>query len=351
MPYEIDFLPAGDSNGDAIVIRYDSDPYYLHIVDGGFADTAEVVINHIEKIYGTGRIIAHVALSHADNDHAAGLIGILEHLDVRNIWMNRPWRWAAQCIESFHSNYTVDGLVASMRAMHPNLVEIEKIAEKRGIPIHDVFQGDKIGPFHVLAPSSASYGKLIPELDKTPTSYAEAATPTSYILKAMKELAEKVKEALNIETLDDNPPATSASNETSVVQLGVIDGHHILLTADVGSAGLTEAANYAAACGLLVPPRVVQIPHHGSRRNVTPAVLNRWLGGYPSSQWRGNAYACVGKDADIYPRKKVKNAFIRRGYRVYATRGKVVYDFQGFDMRSGFEPATAEVFSPDVDDE
>jgi len=94
MPYEIDFLPAGDSNGDAIVIRYDSDPYYLHIVDGGFADTAEVVINHIEKIYGTGRIIAHVALSHADNDHAAGLIGILEHLDVRNIWMNRPWRWA-----------------------------------------------------------------------------------------------------------------------------------------------------------------------------------------------------------------------------------------------------------------
>jgi beta-lactamase superfamily II metal-dependent hydrolase len=85
VPYEIDFLPVGDSNGDAIVIRYDNDPFYLHIVDGGFADTSEVVINHIEKIYGTGRIIAHLVLSHADNDHAAGLIGILEHFDVRNI--------------------------------------------------------------------------------------------------------------------------------------------------------------------------------------------------------------------------------------------------------------------------
>jgi beta-lactamase superfamily II metal-dependent hydrolase len=351
MPYEVDFLPVGDSNGDAIVIRHGGDDgYYLHIVDGGFVDTADIVIKHIEQTYGSGRIIHHVVLSHADNDHAAGLIGILEHFAVRNIWMNRPWRWAAQCIDSFHGNYTVDGLVASMRASHPYLFEIEKIAEKRGIPIHDVFQGAQIGPFHVLAPSWARYVKLIPDLDKTPTSYAEVETPTSYILKAMQGLAEKVKEALDIETLDANPPTTSASNETSVVQLGVIDGHHILLTADVGPDGLTEAANYAAARGVLVPPRVMQVPHHGSRRNVTPAVLNRWLGGHPS-QWRGDAYVSVGKDADIYPRKKVKNAFIRRGYRVYATRGKVVYAFAGFDMRPGFEPATPEVFSPDVNDE
>jgi hypothetical protein len=41
MPYEIDFLPVGDSNGDSIVIRYDDNPFYLHVVDGGFTSTAD----------------------------------------------------------------------------------------------------------------------------------------------------------------------------------------------------------------------------------------------------------------------------------------------------------------------
>jgi beta-lactamase superfamily II metal-dependent hydrolase len=237
----------------------------LSEIDGGFASTADTVINHIERTYGTGRIIAHVVLSHADNDHATGLIGILEHFEVRNLWMNRPWRWAAQCIDSFHGNYTVDGLVVKMRAMHPYLIELENIAARRNIPVHDVFQGHMIGPFRVLAPSRNRYIKLIPDLDKTPPSYEEAKGPINYMLNALREVAEKVKEAVDVETLDDNPPTTSASNETSVVQHAVIDGQGILLTADVGPEGLTEAANYAGALGLLIPPRVVQIPHHGSR--------------------------------------------------------------------------------------
>jgi beta-lactamase superfamily II metal-dependent hydrolase len=59
--------------------------------------------------------------------------------------------------------------------------------------------------------------------------------------KGLFELAcnvlDAIKETMDVETLDPNPPATSASNETSVVQLGVYDGKKILLTADVGPAG------------------------------------------------------------------------------------------------------------------
>jgi hypothetical protein len=270
--------------------------------------------------------------------------------------MNRPWRWAEQCISSFHGNYTIDGLVNAMRASHPYLVEIEKIVEKKGIPIHDVFQGDQIGPFLVLAPSFARYVKLIPDLGKTPTNYTdEAVSPKHYLLKALKEVAgtvrDAVKETVGVETLHDNPPATSASNETSIVQLGVIDGHRILLTADVGPDGLNEAGNYAFSRGLLVPPHVVQIPHHGSRRNVTPTVLDRWLGSYPAPQTRGHAYVSVGKDAYKYPRRRVKNAFIRRGYEVHATRGEVKCHFAGLPMRRGYVRSTPEAFSPDVSDD
>ena len=55
------------------------------------------------------------------------------------------------------------------------------------------------------------------------------------------------------------------------MQLGQVEGRTLLLTGDVGPVGLNEAADYAQALGLLAPPNFVQVPHHGSRKNVTPA--------------------------------------------------------------------------------
>ena len=61
----------------------------------------------------------------------------------------------------------------------------------------------------------------------------------------MRGGVEKGLERLDYETLDGNPPATSASNETSVVQMATFGDRRILLTADVGPDGLNEAAAYA----------------------------------------------------------------------------------------------------------
>ncbi len=51
-------------------------------------------------------------------------------------------------------------------------------------------------------------------------------------MRGLFELArgalDRLKETMDIETLDPNPPATSASNETSVVQLGVYENHRSL---------------------------------------------------------------------------------------------------------------------------
>jgi glyoxylase-like metal-dependent hydrolase (beta-lactamase superfamily II) len=151
--YEVDFLRPGDGNGDAICIRYGSEQqggYWLHVVDGGFSGTADTVIAHIEEHYGKHYHINHMVLSHADNDHASGLIGILKRFDVNGaIWMNRPWRFAAQALPAFHGNYTVDGLVKKMRDTHPYLVEpcpgpvprirSQRVRLKTGAqtPIHD----------------------------------------------------------------------------------------------------------------------------------------------------------------------------------------------------------------------
>jgi hypothetical protein len=75
------------------------------------------------------------------------------------------------------------------------------------------------------------------------------------------------------------------------------------------------------------------------------------MAGTLSGSGEGSAYVSVGKDADLYPRKKVKNAFIRRGYEVMATRGKRLCEFVGFPSRPGWVSAPREQLSEDVEDE
>ena len=324
MGYEVDFIRVGEGNGDAICVRHGNDEtgYWVTVVDGGHTSTSEKLISHIEEHYhGSGTEIAHVLLSHADDDHARGLIDLLKHFKVHNLWMNRPWHFANETLESFHQNYTLDGLIAYMREKHPYLVEMEEIASEKNIPIHDAFQGDIVGIFRILAPSRSRYISLIPDLEKTPQSYAEKRGIVKVIVDAVTTAVGGIAEKWGVETLSDDPPATSASNETSIVQLGTFPEGTVLLTGDVGPEGLREAADYAEIHGILHPPTLVQIPHHGSRRNVTPAVLDRWLGPRVASSEdkRGSAFCSVGSNKEDYPRKVVSNAFTRRGYPVTST--------------------------------
>lgn len=349
--YEIDFLPVGTSNGDAICIRY-GDPqrgYYLHVIDGGFTDTAQTIINHIGTHYGWHYRINHMMLSHADNDHATGLIGVMEHFKVDQLWMNRPWLYAAQVLPHFHGNYTLNGLIQRMRDMHPYLVRLEQLALAQGTTIHEAFQGDAIGPFIILAPSRARYIHLIPDLDKTPTSHR--GTEVGLLFKGLIEATKTwVDEHWHYETLSNNPEPTSASNETSIVQHAVIDGRSILLTADAGPEALNEAADFAEFIGSLKAPNFVQVPHHGSRRNVTPAVLDRWLGQRMNEgAIYGTAFCSVGSDQPDYPRGQVKNAFQRRGYPVHTTRDRSKTHYFGREPRADWYQSIPEPFATKVD--
>jgi beta-lactamase superfamily II metal-dependent hydrolase len=352
--YEIDFLPVGNSNGDAICVRHgnDNEGYHLHVIDGGYTDTADTIIKHIETHYVANYFINNMVLSHADNDHAMGLIGVMTQFDVKHLWMNRPWLYAAEILPHMQGNYTLQGLIDKIREMHPYLVELEKLAGEKSTVVHDVFQGDLIGPFTVLAPSRQRYIDLLPDLDKTPTAYrADAAAKLGGLLKGLVEAAKQwLDETWDIETLSDNPEPTSASNETSVVQYGEIDGKRILLTADVGPAGLNEAADYLDAMGVKQPPNFIQVPHHGSRRNVTPSVLDRLLGPKVSNgHQQGTAFVSVGKDKPEYPRGQVKNAFQRRGYPVHATRDGTKTHFHGRQLRQGWIASTPEPFAEKVE--
>jgi beta-lactamase superfamily II metal-dependent hydrolase len=350
MIYEVDFLPIGEGSGDAIVVRYgdESEGYALHVIDGGRTETTETIIKHINDFY-PGYHINHMVLSHADDDHATGLVGVLEQFAVGELWMNRPWLYADQILHHFHGNFTLQGLIDDIKNRHPYLVELERLAIEKGTKINEVFQGMQIGAFTVLAPTRERYINSIPDFGKTPDRYTTEVADSRGLglLRSFTEGAKRLFENWNIETLAETAE-TSASNESCVVQYAVLGTKGVLLTADVGPIGLTEAANFGALLGL-DRPKLVQMPHHGSRHNVTPSILDTWLGLKQAQGTAvGTAVCSVGSNKHDYPRAQVKNAFMRRGFKVFSTRNKWVSYSDG-GGHAGAVPAVAEEFSDEVD--
>ncbi|WP_171208737.1 MULTISPECIES: MBL fold metallo-hydrolase [unclassified Ruegeria] len=286
MPFEIEFLPVGEGNGDAICVRYSTNgsDFVIHVVDAGYVNTGQTVVDHIKKYYDEPDFIDHLVVTHPDRDHLGGVKTVLENFDVGSLRMNRPWLYAEQVLDNFHGRYTLQGLENALREAFPVLAELERTALQRGVKIDEAFAGHDIGAFKVLAPLKDRYLASISEFDQTPTSYQDVQSQGILAMasQAGRRFVEKAKqffsETWNEEKLEENPDPTSTLNETSIVQYAIIDDRAVLLTADSGPIGLNEAAGVAEYLNIKRPLNFIQIPHHGSRRNVTPSVLDQWLG-------------------------------------------------------------------------
>lgn len=331
--FEIDFLGVETKkSGDAIAIRYCiNDQTFIHVVDGGFQDTGPALRDHINRYYGNPLFINHVVVTHPDRDHAGGLRTILEDFGVGALWMLRPWIYAEEIIGRFSRFQNVDNLKRRLKEIYPNIAVLEEIAERRNIPILEPFQGAAIGSFHVMAPTRSRYLDLIVESDKTPEAEAReredaALAVEGVFAQVLRKAANFVRAAWGYEVF--SPEETSAENEMSVVQYAFLNDCSILLTGDAGRAALTEVANYAPP-GLFPRPKYFQVPHHGSRRNVSTELLDRLLGprlAQPPAEGEELFHAIISsaKEDDDHPRKAVVRACIHRGGKVAATEGKSV---------------------------
>src|SRR4029077_11701446 len=70
----------------------------------------------------------------------------------------------------------------------------------------------------------------------------------------------------------------------------------------------------------------IQIPHHGSKRNVGPNILDRIVGPKLMAQnlTKSAIVSAAPDGAPKHPSKRVVNAFMRRGANVLATQGKAI---------------------------
>lgn len=361
--YEIDFLPVGNgSSGDAIAVRYGIAPNYkIMIVDGGTKESGIALVEHIKKYYKTNRV-DYVVNTHPDKDHTSGLTEVLENLEVGELWLHRPWRYIENIIKYVDSSQTPflrdkRTTIESIRRRFEEeyyryAKELEEIAKRKSIMIREPYEGAPIGEFCVLSPNKEWYlYDLIPNSDKT----QEIATEDSKsVWDSMKEILFNIKEELGTETLRDNR-VTSRENESSVILYANFERYgygRILLTADAGNEALQNAYDYACECEVDISHNLqfIQIPHHGSRRNVSPQVLNQIIG-KPKEKPQDSitAFVSAGKNDKDHPRRVVTNAFIRRGCKVVATQGNTTHHHRNMPEREGWATAELIPFYPKVE--
>ena len=194
--------------------------------------------------------------------------------------------------------------------------------------VSEAFTGDHTHDraFIVLGPTRDYYQQLIAQFRRTPDAKGLFDGIVTFAEKGVDRVMNYINELIHGESLTEPAEDTSAENNSSMILLFQVDGHKALFTGDAGVPALTAAVDYADSQGIsLKDLNLLHVPHHGSKRNVGPAILDR--------VWAQEAFISASKEgAPKHPSKKVTNALYRRGMKVHVTQGRDVlkpYDSPG----------------------
>ena len=334
MGFEIDFLAVGKEgqSGDAIALRFGNlygkrEEQFIVVIDGGFKESGEQLVNHIKKYYDNKGIVDLVVLTHPDADHASGLEVVLSELTVKKLWMHQPWNHTQDIANMFKDGRVTDQSVSiAIRKSLESARTLENLAKSKGIPIEEPFTGLRLWAANanimVIGPTIPYYESLLPNFKGTPEP-KELYKLIEQAATAITEFISKIAETFDIETLDDGGETSAENNSSSIIAI-FTDNQTLLFTADAGISALTQAAYILGSIGINYKNiSFMQVPHHGSKRNVGPNILDQLIGPkLAEDKSIKTAFVSAARDGlPKHPAKKVTNAFRRRGAYVYATQG------------------------------
>jgi beta-lactamase superfamily II metal-dependent hydrolase len=351
--FEIDFLPiektgeAGSKSGDAICLRFTetgSAATRTVVIDGGYSHTGDQMVDHIRRYYGSDRIDLVIS-THPDQDHINGLGSILDAFTVSELLIHNPHEHCPGANAKDYSNIeVVDALIGLALDNGTTVTE----------PFADVVRFG--GQLRILGPTTEYYEELVAQhLAEVATGRAVARMAESgrgALFGKAADFLDRIVASLPIETLGEDGE-TGPRNNTSVVALLTADSNRMLFTGDAGIPALHAAWDrYEAFIGSFpdTPLDFFQAPHHGSRRNLSPSLLNRIFGEPGTNPLAPTAFISSAKADPKHPSPRVTNALLRRGLSVFATEGTTLGHLSdGLASRPNWGPAPA--IQPLVEDE
>lgn len=313
MDFVIDFLSVGSADAIIIWIKKDGKHFVLFL-DGGKTDDGKLVINHYNTF-----IAPHVQNptliiinSHPHADHINGLIEVVEHFKSKISYAiyNDPVKYISISRKLEIKKYYLENKDPDINHLYDLFEKVDKLNQlctAHGIMRLEAFSdlnGSYGNLFQIFGPSQAYYQEKVNFFTDVNVLLKE-----DYTKKPDADVNE-VLEGFTVCTVVDAKNDVSPENLTStIIQLTDSSDRNYLITADAGvdSFESAEKNNFKFQNYTLV-----QLPHHGSRRNVN----TNWL-----CKLNPRFYLASAEGSKKHPRKAVI-ACIRKnlnGCKVYST--------------------------------
>jgi len=336
--YQIDFLDIGDKeSGDCIILQWNNIfNNKIAVIDTGYSNDGKKIKDFINKYHNTNKIDL-VIITHADADHIGGLKYILEEMEVEELWIHKPWEYNNDLKSLFlDGRITNHSISERLKIFLENAYEAVKIANKKNIKIYEPFKGLSFDDtIFILGPTTDFYKNLIPEF------LNEKPNILSAVLEAFKDTIPITSTLFKDEILNDNV-TTSAKNNSSVICYFNIDNRTSLFTGDAGIKALNQIIDDPIILSFLNSTlTMMQIPHHGSKNNIGPSILNKLLGEPQNNNKEIVAIAsCAKNSSKKHPHPAVTNAFKRRGAKIFTTQGLThCHSYNNSSNRQGWNKA------------
>ena len=284
MELSLDMLDVKDADAFIIWAKQKAKDYIIFIDGGKAGDGNKVVMHydtyirrHVEKLHSQPEII--IISTHPHKDHVGGIPYIIEYFKrrVARVYMNNPLEFMdKKNIDLLNRNFRkVKNADTALTRLHKSLwdaQELQKLITRYNIPIYHALSDSTIHSsdkliFKFLGPSSDYYQELVNRFSSSEIleslTYQSLDVDTSFILEA----AEVLKPCPIVDAKND----TSSENLASVITLfTTASGSRYLFTGDSG----VESFERAKADGFsLKNMSYVQLPHHGSRRNISSSII------------------------------------------------------------------------------
>lgn len=328
--YEIDMLDIEDA--DAFIIHFfdDNNKEHLVLIDAGRYSDGEKVSDFIRGTYSTYHVDLAIC-THCDDDHYGGLLWMIEDMtnnpqtsvDIDNLWVNDPGlhSWASD-FERRTSDSRVQKQARSVYTLQngKNFLDIINQLKKSGnnnsgMNVSEVFSDS-------LHRGYEAFGGIIEVIGPSLEYYENQVLAFRHSMKANKTYPQKndqedddtieIDDAgiVKSKTLDEAMPDDSHHNLSSIIFLfKPSEDKYYLFTGDAGEDSFKNL-KYKGDWNRLKNLHWLKLPHHGSKRNITCAMINHF---------RPKIAYCTSKCYGTWLSKAVVNALKSVGTQVYST--------------------------------
>lgn len=335
MPLEIDMLDVG--NADAIVIQvYDDYDHKTILIDGGNTSDGSRVVSHVEK--WTPGTIDLLINTHPDADHVDGLHRVVDELTIGHAFIHDPTAHHENARSLMRQLRNSDSDIA--RAVYKSLSsanDLISLLDSKLIPRSEPFTGQSVplpdnSKITIVGPTEEFYGQLLEEMEATlgPSSPERQVEDLKAALAELREDQVRSHAQTPEEVLDEKNDE-SPSNNSSVLTLLTYRDNLYLFTGDAGPNALEMACQSYALREL----KWLQIPHHGSRRNLTSGLVDHFS---PQIAY----VSAKGGEDDKHPNSNVVQALKNVECTVYGTNksGSLWHHRDSDSEREGYSTAT-----------